>query len=121
MYLILFVLHNPDMTEDLLTAWEASGVRGVTIFPSTGLGRMRQRGPLWDDLPLIPSLRDLFRHQTEEFSRTFFSVVEDEALVDRVLAATEGVVGDLEQPDTGVLMVIPLVRAYGLSKRPDGA
>ena len=100
-------------------AWEESGVGGITIFPSTGLGRIRQEGPLRDDLPLMPVLRDFFRHQEELVSRTFFSVVEDEAMVDRVLAATESVVGDLEQPDTGILVVIPLARAYGLKKRPE--
>ncbi len=43
MYLILFVLHNTDDLEDVLQAWEATGVNGVTILASAGLARLRER------------------------------------------------------------------------------
>ena len=37
MFFILFVLHDTDALNDVLTAWEECGVSGVTILPSTGL------------------------------------------------------------------------------------
>ena len=37
MFMILFVLHDPEKLDDILTAWEEAGVSGVTILPSTGL------------------------------------------------------------------------------------
>ena len=40
MYMILFVLNNPDRLEELLIAWEENGVEGATVLFSTGLGRM---------------------------------------------------------------------------------
>jgi len=115
MQLILFVLSNPEKLNDLLAAWEDAGAPGVTILASTGLGRLRQGTMLRDDFPLIPSLEDLFR-QEETSSRTLFTLLPDDSLVDGIIAATQKVVGDLEQPHTGILMVLPVGRALGLNK-----
>jgi len=117
MFLILFVLNNPEKLDDLLTAWEETGVGGVTIFPSSGLGRVRMRSGLWDDVPLIPSLEALFQHE-EDFNRTLFTVVPDQDMVERVVRATQQVVGDLSKPQSGLLVVLPVTQAYGLEKKP---
>jgi nitrogen regulatory protein P-II 1 len=118
MYLILFVLHNPEKVPELLDAWEDVGVSGVTILHSSGLGRVRSsnRTGLRDDLPLIPSLEALLNHE-EYFSRTIFSIVEGEQMVDKLIEATERVIGDLSRPNTGLLVALPVVRAVGLEKQ----
>ncbi|NMB88498.1 MAG: hypothetical protein GYA17_09065 [Chloroflexi bacterium] len=116
MYLVLFVLHNPDRLDDLLQAWDEVGVNGITILPSTGLARLRQRSVLRDDLPLIPSLHDILSH-VENLNRTIFTIVDSDSAVDQVVAATESVVGDLDLPNTGILSVLPLARVYGLHRR----
>ncbi len=116
MYLILFVLDDIQRLEEILQAWEQSGVRGITILPSTGLAKLRQRkAVLREDLPLMPSLHDLFRH-SEHMNRTLFTIVENEEMVNAVVNATHSVVGDLNEPNTGVMAVIPLARAYGLQR-----
>lgn len=116
MYLILFVLHDTHCLEDVLQAWEESGVNGITILPSTGLARLRQKKTaLRENLPLMPSLQDIIRH-AEQMNRTIFTVVEDEKLVDAVVNATQAVVGDLNKPNTGILIVLPVVRVYGLHR-----
>ena len=114
MYMILFVLDDYEKLDDLLDAWENAGVPGVTIFHSYGLGRVRQDG-LRDDLPLMPSLENLFEHE-EIFSRTLFSVVDNDEIVDRLVEATQQVVGDLANPNSGLLVVLPTTRVYGLNK-----
>ncbi len=67
-YLVVFVLDNPDRCQDVLDAWEEAGANGITILESTGIGRVRQAG-YRDDLPLMPSLSDLFK-STETHNRT---------------------------------------------------
>jgi hypothetical protein len=114
MFLVLFVLHNCELVEELLDSWELTGVGGVTILHSYGLGRVRQMG-LRDDVPLFPSLEQILDNG-EEYSRTLFTVVDDQAKVDRVVKATQAVVGDLSLPDTGLLVVLPISQAYGLDK-----
>lgn len=114
-HLIVFVLDDPDRCQDILDAWEAAGAPGVTILDSSGLGRVRRAG-IRDDLPLMPSLSDLFRRQ-ENLHRTLFSVVQDQSQVDAIARATQSVVGELDRKDTGLLFVVPVSQVYGLPKR----
>ncbi len=112
MYLILFILHDPEKLEQVLTAWEDAGVGGITILASTGLGRMKMNSALRDDLPLIPSLHDIISHE-ENLNRTLLTMVNGEAMVDKVVAVTEEITGQLALPNTGVLAVLPVARLYG--------
>jgi hypothetical protein len=118
MYLILLVLNDPDRLEDLLIAWEDRGVQGATVLFSTGLGRIRQMDAWRDDMPLIPSLRD-FYEVPENMNRTVFTIVKDEAQVDAIVSATQTVIGDLDESKTGLLLVLPVARAYGINKRKE--
>lgn len=113
MNLILFVLHDPGKLRELLDAWTEAGISGATVLYSTGLGRITQAEALRDDLPIMPSLED-FLPRAEHFNRTVFSMIDDEAVVERVVAATQRVVGDLCEPDRGLLMVLPVAQVYGL-------
>ncbi|HZD58550.1 MAG TPA: P-II family nitrogen regulator [Anaerolineales bacterium] len=115
MFLVLFVLNDAEKLEAILEAWEKIGVPGVTILHSTGLGRARQKPGIWDDLPLMPSLRSLLEHE-EFFSRTLFTVVTDEAMVGNLVERAENIVGNLDQPGTGLVVVLPVAKVYGLKK-----
>jgi nitrogen regulatory protein PII len=112
------VLNDPDRLEELLIAWEENGVQGATVLFSTGLGRIRQMDAWRDDMPLIPSLRD-FYEVPENMNRTVFTVVNTEAQVDALVAATKAIVGELDEQGTGLLLVLPVARAYGVNKREE--
>lgn len=118
MYMIFFVLHDILVIDDILKAWEDVGVKGITLLPSTGLGRLRQRSGLRDDLPLIPRLEDIVQH-TELHNRTLITIVKDDEMVNKVVEATQNIVGDLDLPNTGILAVIPLAKVYGLNRQDD--
>ena len=111
-HMILLILDDVNQCSSILEAWEAERVGGVTILESTGLGWVRKLS-LRDDSPLMPSLSRLLQNR-EERHRTLFTVVEGEEMVDKVIAATESVLGDLEQEQNGVLFVLPVSRVRGL-------
>ena len=113
-FLVVLVLDDPDLCDTLLDAWEKAGARGVTILESSGIGRVR-RTTLRDDMPLMPTLRDLLRGG-EEHHRTFLSVVESEAQVETLAQAAQQVIGDFTHPHTGLLFAMPLSHVYGLQK-----
>lgn len=115
MFLILFVLHNTSKLEEVMKAWTEAGVCGITILLSTGYRRITNTGILGEDFPLIFSLEDILRNE-ESTNRTLFSVVKDEGTVDKVVKVTEDLVGNLNLPNTGILTVIPVSRAYGLER-----
>lgn len=116
MYLILFVLDDPDKLQDLLNAWENAGSGGATVMVSTGMQRMRS-GAIRDDIPLMPGLDDLYK-RIEEHHRTLFTIVKDDDVLKKIVSATESVVGSLNQPNTGILVVLPTAQVYGLEKNP---
>jgi nitrogen regulatory protein P-II 1 len=116
-HMVLLVLDDVDLCGPVLDGWEAAGTSGITLLGSTGLGRLR-KAALRDDLPLLPNIASLLRGR-EEQHRTLFTVVEDEAMVDRLIAATQKVTGDLAEPDRGVLFVLPVSRVVGL-RRSEG-
>lgn len=115
MFLILLVLHDVTKLDEVIAAWETAEVRGITILRSLGMAKARKIG-LREDMPIIPSLDDFLRQ--EDFNRTLFTVVDSEAMADRVIAATEEITGDLDNPNTGLLVMLPVLRARGLHRKP---
>ena len=113
-YLVVLIVNEVDDCPAVLDAWEEAGVLGITIFASTGLGHVRRAG-LRDDLPLLPSLQDLIGSE-EEQHRTLMSVVDNQEMVDKMVVAAQQVIGDLDDPHTGFLFVLPVIQAYGLGK-----
>jgi nitrogen regulatory protein PII len=116
MYMILFVLHDPFRLQEVLNLWNETGVSGITILPSSGLKRLQESNIFRDDIPLIPSLENLLE-QKETLNRTLFTIVPSEEMVDKVVNATQTLIGDLNLPNTGILAVIPVARVYGLDRK----
>lgn len=115
-YMIIAVIDELAKCPSILKAWEDAGVAGITILESTGLGRIRQGENLRDDLPLMPSLRNLLQTR-EEHHRTMFTIVNDEQMIDRIFEATERVLGNLNEPNKGILFAVPVARAFGVLNR----
>ena len=113
--LVVFIVDDPEDCGAVLDAWEALGVTGVTILESSGLGRLRGIG-LRDDLPLMPSIEDLFE-RNEVRHRTLLSVVDSDEKVDGMIAEVQRIIGDLNEEHTGFLFVVPVTRVYGLGRK----
>ena len=116
MSIILFVLHDGEKIQAVLDAWEDAGISGATVLYSTGIGRIRESQALREDLPIMPSLED-FYPSPSKVSHTIFTITDDESLVEKVVQATENVVGDLTEPKQGILVVMPTSQIYGMKKR----
>lgn len=108
--MIVLVLADGSKTMATLEAWARAGVTGATILDSSGIG---QQLAGHDDLPLIPSIRAVLRTQ-EHTHRTIFSVVPDAFNIQELIRTTEAVTGPLAAPHTGILIVLPVLDAYGL-------
>ena len=116
MFQLWLVLDNPALLSDVMKAWTDAGVRGITILESTGVHRVRSRASA-QDAPFMLGFSRLLR--TDQVGHnTLFAVVRDLNIVERVVGATEKVVGDLSQPNTGVLFAVPVTAAWGLPKQP---
>ena len=112
------VLDDPALLNDVLEAWTRVGVRGITILESTGVHRVRSRAST-QDVPFMLGFSRLLR--TDQVGHTtLFAVVPTMEVVERLVTATESIVGDLSQPHTGVLFAVPVAAAWGLPKQSFG-
>jgi nitrogen regulatory protein PII len=109
MQMIIFVLNDPGHLDQVLNAWQKAGVKGVTLIETSGFYRRQKKH--------VP-MRYFFGSSgaQEEGNMTLMAIVADQATVDQCLVATETVVGDLDQPNTGIFAAFPLSTVKGLNK-----
>lgn len=113
-YLVVLIINKLEHVPEILSKWEDLGIKGITILESTGHGKLKRSG-LLDNLPLFFSLETLQELQ-EIHHRMAFSVVDSEALVEKMIATAQEVIGNLEDENTGFLFVLPVLKAIGLQK-----
>lgn len=112
--MLVLVLDQTEKFPEIIQAWEAVGVPGVTVFESAGSRKFLDHASR-DDMPLMPSLRSLLEGE-ESHNRTLFTVIEDAAVLERAIVAAQNVVGDFAHPHTGIMFVVPVGRTFGVPK-----
>lgn len=117
MHMVLFVLDDPALLDDVLEAWEAIGVSGVTIIESTGINRRRRAQAV--GTMFMAGINRLMSGP-EESHYTLLTIVKGEHVVRQCLEAAEMIVGDLSQPNSGVLAAWPLSVVKGVPDRAAG-
>lgn len=110
MYLMTMVLDNSSQLNDVLQAWIDSGVRGITILESTGVNRVLPRDHAE---PMFAGFSRIFGSGRVGHN-TLLAVVESMTVIETAVAATEKVVGNLNDPHTGVVFVTPVVKTWGI-------
>ena len=63
----------------------------------------------------MPSLRAIL-DSDEVHQRTLFTVVPDEFDLETLIARTEEQIGSFDEPDSGILFVVPVTRVLGLRR-----
>ena len=116
MQMIMLVLDNPNQLDDVLNAWNSVGVTGMTVMESTGFHR-RQAYIL--GARYISSDSGLVE-RIEQGHYTLFAVVPDKDAVQQCLNATEQVVGDLDEPNTGVFVAWEVAVTKGIPNHLKG-
>jgi len=112
MYIVLFVLQDSDRLDGVLDAWRAIGVSGVTILESLGAHTRKQQR--------LVGARYAFGigkgvTQLETGNYTLLAIVPDEEMVRGCITAAESVVGDIDEPNNGVLAAWELDITKGIA------
>lgn len=113
MYMIMLVLNDPDKLDAVLDAWHEVGIGGATVLESTGIYRRR---------PELMGARFAFGfppvgNMSERGHYTLFTIVADALAVDHCHRATEAVIGNLREPNTGVMAAWALERTWGAARQ----
>jgi hypothetical protein len=124
MKLVILITARLEAGLDIAQAWQAAGAPGVTIIRSHGLHTIQrelQSGAV--ELPrMIVSMGAAMAailDNLEERGELILSVVPDD-LVDALIAAANETLGDLTQPEHGILFTLAVDRAIGV-RRHDGS
>ncbi len=114
MYVVMLVLDDQELLTGVLDAWQKAGVTGGTVIESMGMHRIQA-------CRVRLHARFDFAHiadECHERHNTLFAVVPDLEMVEKCLAATESVTGDLSEPNSGIFTSWPLAVVKGLPKKP---
>ncbi len=112
MKLMVLILNKTESLEYLLEGLSAAGIGGATIIPSSGMAMTLSK---MNSSFLSSSIRSMFSG-VEDDNKTIISVIENDQL-DIARRVIYNTVGDLSQPNTGILFTVPLDFVEGRRKR----
>jgi nitrogen regulatory protein PII len=110
LHVFFLVLNKTGVVDELLKEFVNINVRGATIIDSMGMGRALMKSDM-DEMPIIGNIR-MMLYEGKPFNKTIFSVITDEQ-VPLVIDAVQRVVGDMSQPDVGIMFTIPVDNVIG--------
>ena len=107
MKLLLLFLNKVEKLEEVLEGFVEVGISGATVVDSVGMGHI-----LSEEVPIFAGLRFMFAGN-KPHNKTIFSVMRDEK-EEQVIRLLQKILGDLNQPGTGMVFTISLDRVEGL-------
>jgi len=114
MNMVMYIANDLSHIEGMIDVWTKAGVRNLTILDSVGLQEAIATGTAAKNT-VFPSMAKLLRkHRTP--SKTIFSILDDTDILDKAIAASNEFTNNWTDPESGVLLVLPVAQAYGLDK-----
>lgn len=110
MYMLMMVLDDSTRLNEVLQAWIGAGVRGVTILESTGVNRVLPRE---EPGSMFAGFSQIFGSGRVGHN-TLFAVIENMAVAETAVSATEAILGNLNQPHTGIIFALPVAKSWGI-------
>lgn len=110
--LVMLITPQTEKYHEVGEAWDQAGAPGITYIESHGLHTLKQEAQRHEILPGMFSLMEIMR-QRDQNSLILFSVVQ-EHVVAPLVAATQSILGDLDEPNNGVLFIIAIEQAFGV-------
>lgn len=109
MYLIVMVLADGSRLDEVVAGWVKAGIQGVTILESRGLNRqlIREQAHL------------LFAGFTQLFTigwmahHTLFALAPSLEAAEAAVAATEKLLGPMDDVDNGIIFLLPAAKVWG--------
>ncbi len=102
------VLNKTEYLNKILEGFYDKNIRGATIIDSTGMGQT-----LSCKMPVFGGIRHLFE-DCRPHNLTIFSVLDDEH-VRIAKEVVKEVLGNIDEPGTGIMFALPLDFVSGLS------
>ena len=109
MELLLVILKKVELVDDVMHNLAAIGIKGGTIVEGTGMASSLAN---LEKLPMTGMLRYLLSDE-EKLKCKILLLAIDEEQVQLAQEKIKEVVGDLSEPNTGVMFTIPIKNTVG--------
>ena len=109
MHLLIAIINNPDQVIDILDEFYKVDVKGSTVMDSTGMAHI-----MANHVPFFSRFAEFGKDPS--CNKTIFVVIDSEKSRDKAIDAIERIVGDLNKPDTGIVITLPIDFCKGLVK-----
>ncbi len=114
MYVLFVVMNAVDYLEDVLSGFLEEGISGATILDSQGMGRAIVEGD-HSKIPLFGALKSVLE-DSHPYSKTIFTVLEDEEMVDKAVTVVQDIISDLSLTGSGFMFTVPIGKVYPMTK-----
>lgn len=114
MYALFIVLNEIDYMEDILTGFVENKISGATILDSQGMGSAIANSNN-KDIPLFSALSMLLG-DAHPYSKTIFTVLENEDMVEKAVGVVQEVVADISGTGIGFMFTVPIAKVYPMKK-----
>lgn len=109
MELVIIVLNKTDLLNELLTEFMDNDLSGATVLDSSGMGHL-----ISNQFPMFSMFAEL-EGERKNNSKTILKLVESVEERERTEELVEKVVGDFSDPDTAIVISVPVSSAKGIN------
>ncbi|MEG1804938.1 MAG: hypothetical protein RR327_00935 [Clostridia bacterium] len=106
---IFFVLKNPDLLKPLIDELKKNEVTGGTLLASSGLAKEMAET---SEFALFGTLRSILAEEYKDTKTLIFVANEEKEKI--ILDSIKKIVGDLDQPNSGIVFAMPVDYTIGL-------
>jgi len=96
---------------ELMKSLAKAGVRGATVLSGTGMADSLVN---MEDLPLRSVIRRIMMDDEHEGSKVMLIALQDQ-IVDDVMEIVRLTIGDMNEPNTGIMFTLPIIKFEGIS------
>ena len=104
--LLIFILNKTEKLDKLLKELANEHLTGATVFNSSGMASKLINSNDESLSNIFGSLRQLLK-ETKKENKTLMMVTKDQNVA-KIEAVIERVVGNIDEPNTGILFTIPV-------------
>lgn len=105
----MVILKKIDLIDEIMKKLAETGVKGGTIIDGTGMAKALVN---MDDIPIFGMLRHMLVDEEKLTSKLLIFVLKEEQV--KVTRETiKEVIGDLSEPNTGIMFTIPIKDVEG--------
>jgi len=112
MQMLMVILKKIELVDEIMQKLAESGVKGGTIVEGTGMANALTN---MEDMPIFGMLRHLIVDEEKLVSKLLIFVLKNEQ-VKTTRDTIKEVIGDLSEPNTGIMFSIPITDVEGFGE-----